>query len=608
MGTSLDEVPGAAAGWSQGLRIDPAKAALRPFLAAYLVVLGVSITLLPVVRASGVTDEWPRGLLTAVSGLVVMWLGLLRPGRVASALHLLTGSPQIVLGIGMAITGLPVGGVTLALVGAATVALPALDRLPGRTSHVRGDVLTYLLLGALTMQGASVAARLDGTASVVEQAGWPPEMVGLVLAGLGLGAAAAWWWEASRMGAILTMAGGLALLGMVAISASVLGPTLWILSGATYLRIGAMLVTPVRVRWTTAQWRSLAMVVALALVTAGVIPILIVAGIEHLTGILEGSSLRARQMQFAAATFALLIVAVAGIVGGRLLARPIGHLRARVAALPLGPSERPTDAVEVSELAEIGRAIDEASVALFAERRQKDELIATLQERNRELAAATAAKDEFLGMVSHELKTPITAVLGYAELLAHPHLRASDELVDDIREEANRLGSIVDNLLALARLDAGQPPDQEPVVLQSLVAEALRRIGRLAPERRLRADIPRSLIVEVASDHLHLVLRNLLSNAIKYGDPTGEVVLSAATVQDRAVITITDGGRGVPAEQQEAVFEPFFRSPTTAATAPGMGIGLAVCRRVVEANGGACWAEPIADGGTAFKVSLPLAV
>jgi len=607
MGTRLDEGTSRAGGRWRRLRIDPAKASLRPFLAAYLVVLGVSVSMLPVVRASGVTDEWTRGLLTAISGLAVMWLGLLRPGRVALALHLLTGLPQVALGIGMVMTGLSVGGVTLSLVGVAVLALPALDRLPGRASHPRGDVLTYLLLGALTAEGIAVAARLDDAASVFERAGWSAPAVGMALAGLGLAAAAAWWSGASRLGVVLTMAGGLALVGMVAISASVLGPTLWMLSGATYLRIGAMLLTPLRVRWTAADWRSLEMVLALALVTAGVLPILIVAGIERLAGAPADSPPSEREIRFAAAALALSIVGVAGIVGGRLLARPVNRIRARVAALPLGPSERQSESVEVSEFAEIARAIDETSAALVAERRHKDELIATLQERNRELAAATAAKDEFLGMVSHELKTPITAVLGYAELLARPHLRATDELVDDIRDEANRLGSIVDNLLALARLDAGQPPDREPVVLQSLVAEALRRTRRLAPERRLRADVPRSLIVEVTSDHLHLVLRNLLSNAIKYGDPAGEVVLIATTVQDRAVITITDGGRGVPSDQHEAVFEPFFRSPTTAATAAGMGIGLAVCRRVVEANGGECWAEPIAEGGTAFKVSLPLA-
>lgn len=607
MRTGLEEATGDAGGWWTRLRIDPAKASLRPFLAAYLVVLGVSITLLPVVRASGVTEEWPRGMLTAVSGLVVMWLGLLRPGTLTWVLHLLTGLPQIVLGAGMALSGLPVGGVTLALVGAAVVALPALDRRPGRPSEARGDVLTYLLLAVLAVQGLAVASRLDGGADLVDEVGLPTSLVGLALLVIAVAGAAAWWWRADRWAAVLTVLGGVALVGMVAISAGALGPTLWVLSGAVYLRAVAMVLTPWRLHWT-ADWRSLEMVLVLAIVTAGVLPILVVAGIERLVGAGLETPLREREIRFAGAALALLIVAVAGILGGRLLARPISRLRLRVAALPLGPSERHADAVEVSEFAEIGRAIDDASAALVAERRQKDELIETLQERNRDLAAATAAKDEFLGMVSHELKTPITAILGYAELLARPHLRATDELVDDIREEANRLGSIVDNLLALARLDAGQAPDREPVVLQSLVAEAVRRIAARVPERRLRAEVPRSIIVEVTSDHLHLVLRNLLSNAIKYGDPTGEVVLHAETAGDRAILTITDGGPGVPAGEHEAVFEPFFRSRTTAATAAGMGIGLAVCRRVIEANGGECWAEPIPEGGTVFKVSLPLAV
>jgi two-component system OmpR family sensor kinase len=426
-----------------------------------------------------------------------------------------------------------------------------------------------------------------------------------VLAGIGAVAAAAWWVGATAVGAGTTVAGGVALLPLVAVSAAGLGPVLWILSGATYLRIGAMVATPWRMRWML-DWKRLEVVLALALVTAGVVPILVIVGVEHLSAVISDTTLAERQVRFGAAAAALVIVAVAGVVGGRLIARPMAQLRSRVAALPLGPLAGTTDEVELSEFAEIGQAIDEASAALLRERQHKDELIATLQERNQELAAATAAKDEFLGMVSHELKTPITAILGYSELLARPGLARSD-LIEDIRDESDRLGTVVDNLLALARLDAGRPAEPEPVLLQPLVTEAVRRTAARAPDRRLRADVPRSLIVEVVSDQLRIVLRNLLSNAIKYGDPAGEILVKACQEEDRVVVTLTDGGPGVPADQHEAVFEPFFRSPSTAATVAGMGIGLAVCRRIVEANGGRCWAEST-DGGTAFKMSLPLAV
>jgi signal transduction histidine kinase len=606
MGTGTAAVArGPLARWSS-LRIDPATATLRPFLAAYLVVLGLSITMLPVVRVTGVTDEWPRGLLTAATGLVVMWLGLLPPRRSTTLLHLV-GLPQVVVGIVMMLGGLLVAGFMLALVGSAVVLLPVLDGRPVNRTAARGDVLTYLLLIVLAFQGVAIASGLDGASRLVERADLSPLAVGTVLAVLGLGGIAAWWVGATAIGSLATIGGGLALFVLAAISAAGLGPALWILSGATYLRIGAMLLTPWRTRWSV-DWRSLEAVLALALVTAGVLPILIVVAVEHLSGAIQESTLSERQVRFAAAAFALLVVAIAGIVGGRLLARPITHLRARVAALPLGPSEPAPEGVEVSEIAEIGRALDEASAALVRERRHKDELIATLQERNRDLAEATAAKDEFLGMVSHELKTPITAILGYSELLARPGLAGTGDLIEDIRDEANRLGSIVDNLLALARLDAGRPTDPEPVVLQSLVADAVRRTAERAPDRGLRAEVPRSMIVEVTIDQLRLVIHNLLSNAIKYGDPAGEILIRAAEVEQRAILTVTDGGPGVPDDQREAVFEPFFRSPTTASTVAGMGIGLAVCRRIVEANGGRCWAEPTTDGGTAFKVSLPLAI
>lgn len=585
------------------LGIGPARATLRPFLAAYLLVLGLSVAMLPVVRVSGVADEWPRGLLTAGTGLVVMWLGLL-PSRRSTALLHLVGLPQVVVGIGFLVSGLAVAGLTLVLVGVAVVCLPFLDRWPDPGQAPRGDVLTYLLLAMLCVQGGCIAFGLDGAAELVERAGLPPPVVGLALVGLGVGAAAGWWLGSRSAGVAMTIIGGVGLLGLVAIAAAGLGPALWLLSGATYLRVVAMLATPWRMRWTVA-WKGLEVVLALALVTAGVVPLLIVVLVERLSGAVDDVALGEQQLRFAAAAFALAGVAIAGIIGGRLMARPMMRLRAQVAALPLGPPQT-ADGPQLSEFAEIGRAIDEASAALLRERRQKDQLIATLQQRNEQLAAATAAKDDFLGMVSHELKTPITAILGYSELLARPGY-ASTEILADVRDEAERLGAIVDNLLALARLDAGHPSEPEPVLLQPLVAHAVGRAAAHAPERRFRVDIPRSMIVEVASDQLEIVLRNLLSNALKYGDPAGEIVLAASQIDGMAVVSIVDGGPGIPTGQDEAVFQPFFRSPSVVATTPGMGIGLAVCRRVVEANGGRCWAEPVSDGGTVFKVSLPLA-
>ncbi len=237
MGTGTAAVArGPLARWSS-LRIDPATATLRPFLAAYLVVLGLSITMLPVVRVTGVTDEWPRGLLTAATGLVVMWLGLLPPRRSTTLLHLV-GLPQVVVGIVMMLGGLLVAGFMLALVGSAVVLLPVLDGRPVNRTAARGDVLTYLLLIVLAFQGVAIASGLDGASRLVERADLSPLAVGTVLAVLGLGGIAAWWVGATAIGSLATIGGGLALFVLAAISAAGLGPALWILSGATYLRIG----------------------------------------------------------------------------------------------------------------------------------------------------------------------------------------------------------------------------------------------------------------------------------------------------------------------------------------------------------------------------------
>jgi signal transduction histidine kinase len=227
-----------------------------------------------------------------------------------------------------------------------------------------------------------------------------------------------------------------------------------------------------------------------------------------------------------------------------------------------------------------------------------------------QLRRANEAKDEFLGLISHELRTPITTIYGGARLL---HSRAGqldtdshNSLLADIESESERLHRLVEDLLVLSRLELNQRVATEPVLLQHVIqkaAEASRKRNR-----QVTADIPAGLpAVAAEPTYLDQVLRNLLSNAEKYST-AGEPIEIAVTRNGatEATVTVSDRGPGVPDEEAERIFDRFFRSKHTAGKVGGAGIGLTVCKRLIEAQAGRIWACPREGGGLAVSFALPL--
>jgi PAS domain S-box-containing protein len=246
--------------------------------------------------------------------------------------------------------------------------------------------------------------------------------------------------------------------------------------------------------------------------------------------------------------------------------------------------------------------------------RYHEELEARVQERTSQLEAlndqlerANAAKDEFLGLVSHELKTPITSILAAGAMLRR-RLTDPDEdfLVEDLLAESSRLAGIIDNLLALARLDVGQQPEHEPLVLDRVLGTAVRAVRHQYPDRSIDVTAEPGVIVEANPDQLAMVLQNYLSNALKYSPADTTVEASVSGRHGRAVVKVMDRGIGIDQEDLARLYEPFFRGGGSGRAA-GMGIGLTVCRRIVESLGGTVSAAARPGGGSVFSFSLPLA-
>jgi PAS domain S-box-containing protein len=227
-----------------------------------------------------------------------------------------------------------------------------------------------------------------------------------------------------------------------------------------------------------------------------------------------------------------------------------------------------------------------------------------------ELRRASAIKDDFVGMVSHEMRTPLTAIMGSASLLLDPaSLTAGEsrELVDDIRAGADRLAAIIENMLSLARADA-RKPKLGPVALSDVVDEVITKHRDRYGAREVRKRVVGGTPVVVASkEYVVHVLSNLLENAEKYTPRDSAIEVEVRRDGDGLAVRVLDRGIGLKPEEVESIFEPFYRSPRVDKLSPGVGIGLTVSKRLVEAMGGRIWAAPREGGGSEFGFALATA-
>lgn len=233
------------------------------------------------------------------------------------------------------------------------------------------------------------------------------------------------------------------------------------------------------------------------------------------------------------------------------------------------------------------------------------------QETQEQLAQANIAKTEFIGMLSHELRTPLTTIYGGARLL---HTRRDSlpeqdaiELIESIEEESERLRRLVENLLALARADIGEEVARDIISIGPVVDQTVKQFVNRRPGRPIELHLDRGLPLVLAEPtYVRQVLHNLITNADKYSPSGLPIDVEAHANGDDVQVRVLDRGPGVPPEEIDQIFGSFYRSERTARTATGKGLGLTVCRRLVEAMGGTVWARPREGGGLEVGFSLPM--
>ena len=224
-------------------------------------------------------------------------------------------------------------------------------------------------------------------------------------------------------------------------------------------------------------------------------------------------------------------------------------------------------------------------------------------------------KSEFISIAAHELKTPLTSIIGYADLL----LREDDlgpftqeqrqEFLAYIQQKGDVLEHLVDDLLNLSRIEAGRPIvlDTQPCNLTALVRALIPHHQRETDRHHIKVDLPAEpVILNVDRGKIEQIFDNLLSNAIKYSPDGGTIHICGERLEAEFEVRIEDEGIGMTAEQAERVFEKFYRANYQDTAVGGLGLGMSIVRSLVEAHNGKIWVESELGRGTRVFVRLPL--
>jgi signal transduction histidine kinase len=255
--------------------------------------------------------------------------------------------------------------------------------------------------------------------------------------------------------------------------------------------------------------------------------------------------------------------------------------------------------------------IMEYSAQLEAQREELSRTAGALRQANEKLTQLSVQKDAFLSQISHELRTPMTSIRAFSEILTEgdlpPEMVARYGRV--IQDEAKRLTRLLDDLLDLSVLENGKVTLTLSLAnLREMIDRAITAAQQVKPERSFtfhRDLAAENLFIRTDADRLTQVLINLVSNARKYCDAVHpEIRISVRQKGGRVILDVADNGKGIPKDAQSTIFEKFTRLPGES-RAKGAGLGLAICREIVANLGGTIAYLP-GQGGAAFRVTIPL--
>ena len=320
---------------------------------------------------------------------------------------------------------------------------------------------------------------------------------------------------------------------------------------------------------------------------------------DALTAQSQSAYQRSRDLFIAAALGAIILALFLGFVLSWSLIAPIQRIDARLAATASGDS---SGHVEVSNRDELGALATNVN-------RMNDEL----DRLYKELETASAHKSEFLASMSHELRTPLNAIIGFSQVLREEMFGElndkQEEYLDDILGSAYHLLSLINDVLDLSKVEAGQTELQlAPFSLRDALESGVVMVRERASEDGVQVELaaePDIDPVEGDERRIRQVVFNLLANAVKFTPEGGSIDVSAARVNGEVRVSVADTGPGVAPEDRERIFEEFQQTDVGVGLGEGTGLGLALSKRFVELHGGRIWVEGVVGGGSRFVFTLP---
>jgi two-component system OmpR family sensor kinase len=296
----------------------------------------------------------------------------------------------------------------------------------------------------------------------------------------------------------------------------------------------------------------------------------------------------------ATAAVLLLTLGLAWLLVGVGL-RPLRRIEERAQAIAAGGlSDRIEPADERTEIGRLGLALntmlDRIEAAFGARERSERRL------------------RRFVADASHDLRTPLASISGYAEVLARPELKADqrENAVRRIRDESARLGKLVRDLLLLARLDESTPLMSRETDVTALVRDLVADARAAAPARPIELVADEHVLAEVDPDHFPRAITNLLANAIQHTPAASPVEVRVRHTNGKVVVEVADHGPGIDPALSEQLFERFTRAdPARSSTSGGSGLGLAIAAAVAAAHGGRCEVASTNGGGATFTLTVP---
>jgi two-component system OmpR family sensor kinase len=294
----------------------------------------------------------------------------------------------------------------------------------------------------------------------------------------------------------------------------------------------------------------------------------------------------------------LVLLGLLGYFVVRVGLRPLGDIEETAGAIAAGDLSRRVDRVEPTT--EVGRLGASLNV-----------MLETIEYSFNEQLASENRLRQFLADASHELRTPVTSIRGYAELFRRGAAERPDDLATAMRrieDESIRMGTLVDDLLLLARLDQGRALEAVPVDLAVIAADGASDAEVLAPDREVVLQVAGPLIVLGDEPRLRQVVGNLLQNALRHTPAGSKVTVTAGRRGTDVYLSVADEGPGIAAEHLSHLFERFYRAdPSRTRMSGGAGLGLAIVASIVDSLGGTATVTSEAGHGATFTVLLPAA-